>query len=401
MKMFKTLSVVAALALLATNGAVARPKADIKVMTQNQYLGADLTPIIEADPGAAFNAAVITALIEIGNNNIPARAEALAESIRGKKPHLVALQEMYAFECEDFGSGQCRTFQAAFNDHLELTMAALDGQYEIAAVVQNLTLPPAGLPIPGIPVFLAANSPPAFFVRVIDRDVILRRADIDTTTVAFPCGEGRVSLDGCNFVQVAKTPFPNPVGGEPIEVNIERGFVGVDANIGDDSYRFINTHLEVRNLGDNPAAPAIQAIQASELWGAILESFVPGQRLLVAGDFNSSPVDAALPFPIPGGVLHRPYQQFTNATLFHGVPLPFPLTDIWNLRPGKPDGFTCCELADLSNAVSRHHERIDIVFAFPAPASVKANVLATEQGDKTLSGHWPSDHASVSAELAY
>ncbi len=70
-------------------------------------------------------------------------------------------------------------------------------------------------------------------------------------------------------------------------------------------------------------------------------------------------------------------------------------------RPGKPDGFTCCELADLSNAVSQHDERIDVVFAFPAPASVKANVLDTEAGDKTLSGHWPSDHASVSAELTY
>lgn len=401
MKMCKTLSAIAVLALVASNGALAKPTADIKVMTQNQYLGADLTPIIEADPGAAFNAAVINALIAIGNNNLPARAGALAGSISARQPHLVALQEMYAFECEDFGTGQCAAFQAAFNDHLALTMAALDGQYEVAAVVQNLTLPPAGLPIPGIPVFLKADSPPAFYVRVIDRDVILRRADVDTTVVDFACAEGRASLDGCNFVQVAKTPFPNPFGGDPIDINIERGFIGVDANIDGSSYRFINTHLEVRNLGGNPAAPAIQAIQASELWGAILHSFAPHQRLLVAGDFNSSPVDPALPFPIPGGVLHRPYQQFTNGSLFHGAPLPFPLTDTWNLRSGNPGGFTCCELADLSNARSQHHERIDIVFAFPAPSSVKANVLNAESSDKTSSGHWPSDHASVSAELTY
>ncbi len=60
--------------------------------------------------------------------------------------------------------------------------------------------------------------------------------------------------------------------------------------------------------------------------------------------------------------------------------------------------------ADLTpsiEAVSQHDERIDVVFAIPAPASVKANVLDTEGHDKTLSGHWPSDHASVSAELTY
>ncbi len=142
-------------------------------------------------------------------------------------------------------------------------------------------------------------------------------------------------------------------------------------------------------------------MQASELWGAILGHFNPAQRLLVAGDFNSSPEDPALPFPVAGGVLHRPYQQFANAQLFDDRTVPFALTDIWALRPGKPDGFTCCELADLSNSASQHDERIDIIFAFPAPTAVKANALDDEAGDKTLSGLWPSDHASVSAELAY
>lgn len=399
MKISKALTALAALSLLAANGAIARPKADIKVMTQNQYLGADLTPIIEAGSPEAFNAAIITALVDIGNNNLPARAAALAKSIGDKQPHLVALQEMYAFECEDFGNGQCSLFQAAFNDHLALTLQALDGQYEVAAIVQNLTLPPSDLPIPGIPVFLTANSAPAFFIRVIDRDVILARADVDTTPVDFRCDDDLVSLDGCNFNLVATTPFPNPTGGDPIEINIERGYVGVDVIVDGASYRFINTHLEVKVLGGDPASAAIQAVQASELWGAILTNFNPAQRLIVTGDFNSSPADPALPFP--GGFLQRPYQQFTNGTLFRGEPLFLRLTDTWTQRPGDPDGFTCCELADLSNAVSQHDERIDVVFAFPAPTSVKANVLDARADDKTPSGHWPSDHASVSAELAY
>ena len=48
-----------------------------------------------------------------------------------------------------------------------------------------------------------------------------------------------------------------------------------------------------------------------------------------------------------------------------------------------------------------HYERVDIVFAWPAPAEVKSNVLNAEVEDKTLSGLWPSDHASLSAEFSY
>lgn len=139
-------------------------------------------------------------------------------------------------------------------------------------------------------------------------------------------------------------------------------------------------------------------LQATELWLAILDEdgFDTTRRLLVAGDFNSSPVNV-----LPGGV-PTAYQQLTNGTLINGDPLPFGLTDTWNLRPGKPPGLACCELADLSNAPSVHDERVDIVFAYPAPAGrVKANVLDTDVGDKTLSGLWLSDHASVSVELTY
>lgn len=391
-KIYKAPAAVAAIALFACGAAFAGSKADIHVMTQNQYLGADLGPIIAADTPEAVNAAMIQALIDVSNNNYPERVQALAESILDKKPHLVALQEMFAFRCIDpLDTGLCGLFSNAFNDHLELTMAALGDRYKVAAQIQNLTLAPPVLPAEwlGIPVFLDQAAPPVF-IQVIDRDVILARADVDTTPVEFICP--KPSVDGCNYVAVA----PVSIGGIPI--NIERGFVGVDATIGGADYRFINTHLEVKLLGGNPQSAFLQPSQATELWLAILneEVFDPTRRLLVAGDFNSSPVDV-----LPGGV-PTAYQQLTNGVLINGAVLPFRLTDTWYLRPGKPPGLTCCELADLSNAPSIHDERVDIVFAYPAPAGkIKANVLNTDVGDKTLSGLWPSDHASVSVELTY
>ena len=56
-------------------------KPDIVVITQNQYLGADLTPIITAESPGEYNEAVLDALYSITANNIPERAEALALSI--------------------------------------------------------------------------------------------------------------------------------------------------------------------------------------------------------------------------------------------------------------------------------------------------------------------------------
>ena len=188
MKLRKFTAAAAVIFLVAGAPAVAGSKADIAVMTQNQYLGADLTPIIAAETPEAVNLAIINALIAVGNNNYPERVAELTESISDKQPHLVSLQEMFAFQCLDpFGTGFCNLFPNAFNDHLAQTVAALGGTYQVAAVVQNLTLPPPALGLPGIPVVLNPAAPP-IFVSVIDRDVVLARADVATAVVGFDCG---------------------------------------------------------------------------------------------------------------------------------------------------------------------------------------------------------------------
>ncbi len=58
----------------------------ITVMTQNQYLGADLTGVITAPNLAAFNQAVVAALAQIEANNFPERAQALAKEIADRDP---------------------------------------------------------------------------------------------------------------------------------------------------------------------------------------------------------------------------------------------------------------------------------------------------------------------------
>ena len=355
-------------------------KADIKVMTQNQYLGADLGPVIAATP-AEYPFAIVNALQEIAIANIPERAAFLAESIADRQPHLVALQEVYAFGCTSLvpGFDTCAAFGGAFNDHLALTEAALEdlgSDYEVVAVLQNLT-------IPALPVFLPGIDGPAMIVSVIDRDVILARGDVDASVVAIPCAKAASISDGCHYQAVATVE--TPLG----DITVERGFVGVNANVKGENYLFVNTHLEVRMLGDNLESTVLQPFQASELKGTLefyLSFFLEPPRLILAGDFNNGPANEPLaPYFVPTA-----YQQLSSV-----------FTDTWTLRPGKPDGFTCCQASDLLNDPSSHHERIDIVFALPEPAKVKANVMDAESDDKTISGLWPSDHASVIAELTY
>jgi len=420
-------SMTLALALLATAPALADGRID--VMTQNQYLGADLGPVITAPDPVAFNAALVEALEQIAANNYPARVEQLANLIADRQPELVGLQEMFKFECEDEGvPTQTPGFDCsyppianAFNDHLEETLDALADTYDEVAIVNNLDL--TGNIIPGfpdgLPVDLDFNGLPDITVTVLDRDVILARGDVATTVVPFGAFCNRPSVDGCNYDVVAEVPG-TPIG----DIQIERGFVGVDAVIDGNVYRFVNTHLEVQFLVGDPGVPGvvplgfIQAAQATELNGLVaasLQIFPAFDHVIIVGDINSGPTDGIFqdpaapnpPFP-PGTQFNPPYMQLANGvgltTLSDPSPLG-PLTDAWDfVKPANEPGFSCCQLADLSNPQSILDERIDVIFAIEVKKNVKnVHVLGAEIQDKTLPGPrlWPSDHGSVAAELRF
>ncbi|MCJ7592080.1 MAG: hypothetical protein MUO51_12085, partial [Woeseiaceae bacterium] len=341
-------------------------KAEIKVMTQNQYLGADLSSVIAATP-EQYPLAIFNALQAIAINNIPERAKSLAESIADRKPHLVALQEVYAFSCISLvpNFDACAAFNGAFNDHLALTTSALEdlgSEYHVVAVLQNMTIPALPVFLPGIGT--AKNPVPAMIVSVIDRDVILARGDVSASVAGIPCVKPAPASDGCHYQAVATVK--TPLG----DITVERGFVAVNARVKGDDYLFVNTHLEVRMLGDSAESTALQPYQAMELDGtlaAYLSYFPEAPRVILAGDFNNGPANVPLaPYFMPTA-----YQQLSVA-----------FTDTWNLRHGKGEGLTCCQAADLLNDPSSLDERIDIVFALPAPAKVKAKVVNANLTDK-------------------
>jgi hypothetical protein len=70
----------------------------IAVATQNQYFGADLTPLAAAPPDQA-NAAFLEVLQNIAASDFPARARRQAFAIARLRPDLVGLQEVLALGC--------------------------------------------------------------------------------------------------------------------------------------------------------------------------------------------------------------------------------------------------------------------------------------------------------------
>jgi len=361
----------------------------VKVMTRNQYLGADLEPLIQPPPGVGPIDAARAVLTQIAVNNFPLRARRLATEIALTKPDLIGLQEVLNFELNHGNPGP------PFVNHLTETLDALaaKGQsYFVAATVKNLDIT---IPFP----FDVDGDGFEDIVRVVDRDVILAREGVASTPLdgdyttgglcGFPITEhpllGPIDLQstpseyGCNYTNVVLVP--NPFDPDH-PIHIERGFVGVDATVRGKTYRFVNTHLE----GADPAI--IQHLQAFELVGTLHATTPDDLPLILVGDFNSSPDDAS----VDPGV---PYQIIVDEGF----------ADIWNtnlLKLFDPNGFTCCQDNDLLNTTSLLDERIDIIFvrdtSFLSLAFVTGRVPIFPL---RLPPNWASDHGGVFSELIF
>lgn len=369
----------------------------IDVMTQNQYLGADLAPLLEAatsggpfDP-VAFNSALVEALKKIAATTPAERVRALAEEIERRKPDVVGLQEAYMFECTPFpgvplppGAG-CHDplIKDAFTDHLQNTEKALREKYVVAGKVTNLKVGPIQFLVNGFPALLS----------IADRDAILVRAGLHAQRVNFACSTP--SDDGCHYL----TKPPDLVLGD-ITIALVRGFLAVDVMVKGWQYRVFNTHLEQRLLAENlPETRLLQVGQANELLATALATWSRwdglSKTVIIVGDINSDPRDPKITLP-NGEQVMTPYQIFTSNGL----------TDVWTLRPHPKPGSTCCQDEDLTNGRSELYERIDMIFSLPRPSQVMdVKLLGNKKRDKTdpppRGGLWPSDHAALAATLKF
>ncbi len=319
---------------------------DVTVMTQNLYVGADVDAVITAlatpDPNDDIPA-LLDAVATIERTDFPTRARAIALQVKKRRPDVIGLQEVSTIgvDIPPLGVSVHLDFQQILLDAL----AAEGLDYVVAVRLDNFTASPA----PGI--------------SLTDADVML----VDPSRV--------------EVVSAAGHTFQANLGVVAPGVDLQRGWVSMNATVGGRPYTFVSTHTE----GTGPAELLLQ-LHALQI-GEMVASLGDASPVFAMGDFNSEPGTPAYQVMLDGG-----------------------FTDVWGaLRPGVR-GFTCCHLADLSNGTSVLHERIDYVWT---RGLGDARGRRSLQGQVSLYGEvpsdripnsagqliWPADHAGVIANI--
>lgn len=335
----------------------------VTVMTRNLFLGADLSPALDATTidGAIDGSGVIWN--ELLSTNFPERAVPLAREIKNSGADLVGLQEVALWRQQipsDLGSPPTGVGQPATEvkfDFLALLMQelnAIGGNYEIVHVQQEFD---AELPA-DLDQSNATGSPPfgaELDGRLTMRDVILHKRDSKVQLVPG-------SATGANY-QTKFTPLI--AGAIPLPVN--RGWNSVEATLnGGRDFRFINTHLEA--FGD----PTIRESQAKEL-------FAPGgpldtsKQVILVGDLNS-------------GTEARDNIHGAD-TLAYTALLGFGMTENGTVQ-------SCC-YSNLFDPNQVFDHTVDHVLSKPALKTQDAYITGNDRSQRTPSGLWPSDHGGV------
>ena len=228
----------------------APPEGRVKVMSRNIYLGADLTPAIEAGNPTELAVAAQEIWNDVHTTLPLKRAKLQAKEIAEAKPDLVGLQEVAIWRGDFNPPAQDGPVTPATDvefDFLQALMDELKKQGAKYKVVRQSRVFDAEIPLSG---GLTDDNPGDG--RLTMRDVVLMRRDAGVST----------RHDYSQRFRKDHSLSIENIGGTPLDITVWRGFVATDANVRGTEFRFVNTHLEAF---DNTAKLA----QAQELVAGI------------------------------------------------------------------------------------------------------------------------------------
>jgi endonuclease/exonuclease/phosphatase family protein len=360
----------------------------LTVMTRNLYLGADLSPALEA---SNVNAAVDAAYQieqQVHRTQFPSvRAALLAKEIRKQKPDIVGLQEGAWWRTGPYDLGAVTTGPKATQtdpqggDFLTDLLSQLNKkgkkagasakgkkkskslQYRIAVVKPEFDFE---LPVNQGSGGLGACPAQCHNERLTMRDAILVRKGVKTSK----------PISG-----TFNTLLRVKVGGV-INVDVTRGWAGIDAKVNGKKVHVVDSHFEAFDSGANNTASdgktypkgGIREAQAKQLIapGGPTTSKLP---TLLVGDFNSDS-------PVHGDQVDPGDALAYRALLAGG----------WSERAFTPPPFGCCiqdpNLSNPSTAGVTH--RVDHIMSNTKKVKFKKGGLTT-----TFAGLWSSDHFGV------
>jgi len=361
-------------------------KQKVRVMTRNLYLGGDIFKVVDAAQNNPASIPYVVAEVfhTILQTNFRARAEAIADEIAGANPQVIGLQEVSTFYIETPGDSLSENptpakeividFYTVLNDALEARGMHYD---DFSVTNSDVEVP-----------MLNINSPTYLSdVRMVDHDHVLVRRGHQASMVLAD-----------NYI----TYLDLNLGNVPVE--FIRGFVIVDVDVKGETFRFVNTHLEVCSE-PNSIFRVVQSAQMQELLGTIdyFQELLGSEPVIMVGDLNSSPED------VPGNYIHPvfggldyvpPYMQAVAAGYL----------DSWLLQSKYDEGYTSGFEETIDDSNDTLGTRFDHIFLDPdylVIDKVSSDVIGDEPSDMVPNPDypgkylWPSDHAGVVVKIKF
>ena len=390
---------------------------DVRVMTRNLYLGADLGPGLNSGSLAELTSGAGVILRSVDTTKFNDRAKQLAKEIRSTNPDIVGLQEVALWRTKTpptvyipgLNSPVASTVRY---DFLALLLAALNkgkpkSQRYSTAVTKNqfdfetptdvdddtgtcTNFEYLGTPNAGCGAFPGAD----LTGRLTMRDVIIVKAGVKVSAKASGTfGDRNGDGDAGDVGDVAANLYtPLLAGG--VAVPVTRGWTAMNATVrGSKPFRFVNTHLEA--FGDPTEA---KCLQAQELYERVIsQTTLP---VVAVGDFNSDD-DTVDGDPATVGVLDGPRDGWDRCAyvslLDEGMRSLTSVNAVQNVGGGS-----CCLSADLLDKkvgyASDFDHHIDHVLTNSTRISRVGPTKITGNRPFRTTGtgpYWGSDHAGV------
>lgn len=373
---------------------------ELKVMTRNLYLGADVAIAMELLPD--FPAATQFMWDQMRQTNFPERSQLFVQEIKTANPDVIGLQEAAKWYCKTGVFSEPVTVY----DFVEILISDLSSaglNYEIAKSGDRQAVN-VGFEIAPIPLLTSAQDNELFpdlfgqssaYCGFEIADVLLVKSSLTSEILA-----------------VGNSEYEAKYTIIPTIMSIYRGYSWADIKINNQPIRFVTTHLESSFAPDKkPVAKE----QADQLISDLADTKIP---IVLLGDFNSDPRD-----PRSNQSLNPGLQPAENESCEAQVENPTKSTAVdscnayWTLVQSDfidvgplakdpksftwglaalltgPDAARASAATQLGNEVG-FTDRLDYIFTKGAIQSTSSELIGNSP-----SGPWASDHAGLVATL--
>lgn len=318
--------------------AKARRHADLTVMTQNLYLGADVITLATAQNQSDEAQHASQLVATLNQTNFPLRAQAIAREIAAAKPDVISLQEVSEYHRGPDGvNDHVKDATTPVADWMTILQGELRkrGQHYKVAARQNYD---------DVETALAEG----YDFRATWGEAVLVRT-----------GKGARVSHVKGFSGTFKHQLDVPLADQVIHQT--RGYAGIDAVVAGKHFRLLDPHAEAYS-------DAIATAEFKELLAGPAAS--KHRTTIIAGDYNSAPNRG-------GGY---------DAVIKAGY-----------VDTGKKAS-TCCQDETVDNPASKLTQWIDHIVARPRVKVLSSRLVGNLASDR-IGGLWPSDHAGVVAKL--